>query len=163
MKIKHSLLGLILVIISIYSIRPATAMDLTASGTWSPTTGASDLAAGAGSNLIGSYQSNPDQVTLSVFATSGNTDNWRVDVRRSDTNWHGNLVLSIMRTGDGIGGGSIAGGFAYQSVGAADSAFFSGAGDRSAIPIQLEISGVSVQIPPSTYSTTVIFTVVDTQ
>jgi len=164
MSIRRSCVGLILtlIILSDYGAGSAAAMDIMGSGMWSPTIGASDLTAGAGSNLTGSYQSNSDQVLISISNTMGYDDNWRVDVRRSDTNWHSNFVLSVRRTGDGTGGGLIAGGGSYQSVGISDGAFFSGAGDRSDITIQLEISGVSIQIPPATYSTSIIFTVVDT-
>lgn len=154
---------LTLVILGAYGAGAGASIDIVGSGTWSPTIGASDLTAGAGSDLTGSYQSNSDQLLLGISNTLGNGDNWRVDVRRSDTNWHANFVLSVKRTGDGTGGGSITGGGTYQSVGASDAPFFSGAGDRSDIPIQLQISGVSIQISPATYSTSIIFTVVDTQ
>lgn len=153
---------LLLAALGAYGAGSDAAMDIAAAGTWSPTAGPSDLIAGAGSDLTSSYQSISDQLLLAISNTSGNDDNWRVDVRRSDTNWHASFVISVKRTGDGIGGGSIAGGSAYQSAGVSDAAFFSGAGDRDGIPIQLQISGVSVQIPPDTYSTAIIFTVVDT-
>lgn len=165
MNTKSSLLRLLLIlaIAGVCGAGPAAAMDITASGTWSQSTGRGDLVAGAGSDLISSYESESDQALVSISAASSDSDTWRVDIRRSDTFWHGNLVLSARRTGDGMGGGEIIGGLAYQPVGAVDSALFAGAGDRIGIPLQLEISGVSVQIPPGAYSTSVIFTVVDTQ
>ncbi len=84
-----------------------------------------------------------------------------MDVRRSDTLWHGNLVLSVRRTGNGSGSRAPIGGETYQAVSLADTTFYSGAGNHANVPVQFMISGVSVQVPPNSYSTTVTFTVVD--
>ena len=140
----------------------AEAMDIIATGNWSSTIDASDLVAGPGSDLISTYQSNSDQTLLTVSNTTGNDDVWRVDVKRTDTNWHNDFVFYVKRTGDGTGGGSITGGNTYQEVGTTNSSFFSGSGDRSNITIQLQLSGMSIQVPPDTYSTTITCTVVDT-
>jgi len=153
------MLGLLLV--SILCPSGAGAIEITATGPWSLTIDADDLVAGAGSDLVSTYESNADQAVIVISNTTGNEDNWRVDVKRSDTTWHNDFVLSVRRTGDGTGGGAITGGSGYQAVGTADSAFFSGAGDRSNIPIQLQLSGVSLQVAPNTYSTTITYTVVD--
>jgi len=50
---------------------------------------------------------------------------------------------------------------ANQAVTASDSAFYSGAGDRSGVKVQLKISGVSLAVSPDNYSTSIVFTVVD--
>jgi len=139
----------------------AEAIDVTATGSWNRTVDASDLASGAGSDLVGIYESAVNATALTILNTTGNTDNWRIDVRRSDSTWHGNFVLYIQRTSDGSGGGSISGGLSYTAIGTTDSQFFSGAGDRSSVNLQYKLTGMSVSIPPNTYSTTVVFTVVD--
>ncbi|MHB0911938.1 MAG: hypothetical protein ACYC2Y_00650 [Armatimonadota bacterium] len=139
----------------------AIAIDISEAGSWTRTVDANDLTAGAGSNLTAIYASNADQGVIGIANTTGNGDNWRVDVRRADTNWNGDLVIAVKRTADGTGGGTISGGTAYQSVGTTDATLFSGSGDRSNILIQLQISGASVSVPPSTYSTSIIYTVVD--
>lgn len=139
----------------------ASAIDISVTGNLTRTIDTSDLQSGAGSNLISIYESVSDHGLMTLSNTTGNADNWRVDVRRSDTTWNGNLVLFVKRTGDGSGGGSISGGSGYQQITALDSQFFSGSGDRTNIPIQLKLSGVSITIPPNTFSTTVIYTVVD--
>ena len=139
----------------------AEAIDITATGSWNRTIDESDLAAGAGSDLIGIYESSVNATVLTVLNTTGNTDNWRIDVRRSDGTWHGDFILYIQRTSDGTGGGSISGGLSYIAIGTTDSQFFSGAGDRSSVNLQYKLTGMSISIPPNTYSTTVVFTIVD--
>jgi hypothetical protein len=139
----------------------AEAIDITATGSWNKTIDTSDLASGAGSDLVGIYESTVNATVLTVLNTTGNTDNWRIDVRRSDSTWHGDFILYIQRTSDGTGGGSISGGLSYITIGTTDSQFFSGAGDRSSVNLQYKLTGMSVSIPPNTYSTTVVFTIVD--
>lgn len=130
-------------------------------GSWSPSIGVNELLAGAGSDLISSYESNSSIEDVTITGTANADDAWRVDVKRTDSIWNGLLALSVKRTSDGAGGGSIAGGTFYQVIDAIDSVFFSGAGDRSSVTMQLKLSGVSLQIPPDTYSTTITYTVVD--
>jgi len=139
----------------------AYATDITATGSWTLTIGAGDLVAGPGSDLIGTYESAAAQVSFDIINVPGLDGQWRVDVRRSDTAWHADLVLWSRRTGDGAGTGSIAGGTVYQSVGATDAEFFSGGRDRTGIDVQFQLTGVSVSVPPATYTTTVVYTVVD--
>ena len=140
----------------------AHAIDVTIFGSgWSPSIGVVNLLAGAGSDFISAYDNSSNPGTITISGTSGDSDAWRVDVRRTDGIWHGNLALSAKRTGDGAGPGSISGGETYQVVATTDSAFFSGAGDKGNVPIQLELGGVSLQVPPGNYSTTITYTVVD--
>ena len=131
----------------------AAAPAITAIGNWSLTIDSGDLVGGAGTDLIETYESGADETLIAISNMAGNEDNWRVDVRRTDTSWHGDLRLWVRRTGDGSGAGSITGGTSYQEVSSTDGAFFSGAGDRSGIPIQLQLTGVSLQVPPESYST----------
>jgi len=140
----------------------AEAIDISAVGSWSDTIDASDLQAGAGSNLIDTYESVAGATVLTISNTTGNTDNWRVDVRRTDTAWHSNLHLYVKRTSDGSGSGSISGGLSYIEITTIDSQFFLGAGDRSGINLKYKLTGMSVSVPPNAYSTTVTYTVVDT-
>ncbi len=142
----------------------AAAIDIAATGSWSPTTTAGDLVSGAGSELVTSYESTAGSLTIDISATTGAGDAWRVDVRRSDTNWPtgAGVVLSIKRIDDGAGSGAISGGTGYQAVTTSDVEFFSGSGDRTDVDIQLKVSSVSLLIAPDNYSTSVVYTVVDT-
>lgn len=131
------------------------------SGNWSLLVDDSDLQGGAGSNMKPSYESTGSPSYVTVYGTSGLSDNWRIDVKRIDSVWDPNLTLSVKRTTDGTGLGPIAGGDSYMQIGPTDSAFFSGSGDRNNIPLEMELGGMSLQVPPSTYSTTIVYTVVE--
>lgn len=134
------------------------AISITATGSWSETIDASDLTAGAGSNLIDTCQSAADAVSIDIAATSGN---WKLDVKKINSNWHDDLHLYIQRTSDGAGPGSISGGDSYQEITDIDINFFSGNGDRSNVSVQLKLTGVSIQVPPGVYTAAVYYTVSD--
>jgi len=141
---------------------PAQAKDITVLGNWSLTIGPADLVGGAGTNLNSTYQSDPAQVYVTISNCTRTTEKWHVNVKRTDTVWDSQLQLWVQRTGSGVGSGWLWGGGAtYQQVGLTDGYFFYGKGDLSSIPIQLELTGVSVSIAPGTYSTTVTYTLVD--
>jgi hypothetical protein len=140
----------------------AGAIDITTGGGWTETVDQTDLTSGAGSDLNDAYESLATASSVNVTTTTGDSDNWRVDVRRSDAGWHGDLSVYISRTSDGTGTGSISGGTTYMVVGASDTAFFSGAGDRTGIDVQYKVTGMSVQVDPASYGTTITLTVVDT-
>lgn len=144
----------------IFFVGKTEAIDITAVGSWSLSITSADLAAGAGSDLKSDYESAADAVSISISATAGASDSWRIDVKKVDTNWQGNLILYIKRTSNGTGG-SVSGGTAYQEVTDINTSFFSGSDDVSGVKAQLKLSGVSVQIPIDTYTTTVYYTIVD--
>jgi hypothetical protein len=146
----------------LWAAPPGRAIDLAAAGSWSQTIDAGDLVGGAGSALTASYESAQDQVSLSIQNTTANDDSWRVDVHRLDINWPPACNLSLRRTGDGVGLGAILGGDSYQVISTSDAALFSGAGDRNGVDLQLKLDGLSIQVAPGTYSTTVICTLIDT-
>ena len=135
--------------------------DIRAEGGWSDLMiDAGYLMGGAGTDLIDMYESNSDATLLDIRFPKKD-ELWRFDVRKSDTTWFSDLSLYIRRTGSGSGSGSISGGNSYIEILDMDREFFSGNGHLNNIPLQYKLSGVSVQVPPGTYSTTVIFTLVD--
>ena len=140
----------------------ALGIDISTVGSWTETVDAADLISGAGSDLVDTYESTVNEVVITVLNTTGSSDNWRVDVRRSDTTWSGSFVLWVERTGAGTGAGSISGGTTYQEVTTIDATFFSGAGDRNGVDIRLRLTGMSVSASPNNYLSSVIYTVVDT-
>jgi len=139
----------------------AEAIDLSASGSLMRTVNASDIVAGAGSNLPTTI-SDAAATNLSIANTSGSSDQWRIDVKKSDATWHNALKLHVKRISDGSGSGTVTGGLSRIEITGTDIPFFSGAGDRSGLFLSYELVGMSVAVSPNTYSTTVIFTVVDT-
>jgi len=134
--------------------------SITVTGAWFETIDKNDLISGAGSDLKDTYTSVSGQVSIDISGTTGPTDAWRVDVRKQDDNWNNNLHQYVRRTSDGSGG-SVGGGASYQSVTDIDTPFFSGSGDATDIKVQLRLTGVSIQIPPSSYSAVLYYTVVD--
>jgi len=138
------------------------ATDIGGTGGWTDLViSSSDLQGGAGTDLQGSYTSGEGATTLNVTGTSGSDDAWKVQVRMDNTSWQSEVILSVQRKGDGSGAGSISNGTSYTTVGTSDVYFFEGTGDKTDIPVQYEISGMSISMPPGTYSTTLTFTVVD--
>jgi hypothetical protein len=135
-------------------------INITVAGSWLLTIDATDLVDGAGTGLIDTYENIADAVSISISGTTGASDTWRVDVKKVDTDWYGSFHLYVQRTSEGTGG-SVSGGAAYQEITDMNQSFFDGSDDVSGIGIQLKLSGVSVQIPPDTYATTVYYTVVD--
>jgi hypothetical protein len=137
-----------------------SAISISVSGSWSTVIDVSDLQGGAGTNLVPSQESPLNGSSLTVSQASGL--NWQVSVRKIDGTWPSGLGLAVERTSNGSGSGSIAGGTAYLTVTSTDQSFFTGRGNRSTVYLRFQLSGLSVNIPPSTYSTTVIYTVVQT-
>ena len=137
----------------------AAGIDITVTGSWTRAITVLDVAGSAGSDLTPSYQSAAGAMVLEI-SKAGNS-NWRVDVRRLDTNWHANLALDIRRTSNGSGSGSVSGGTAYQAVGTTYQSFLTGSKNLRDIQLQLQLRGVSVALPADTYVTTVYFTVVE--
>lgn len=153
--IKCSILILLPVLISGGA---GAAISITVTGSWSETIDELDLQAGAGSDLIGTYESASDAVSISI---SGAVSTWRLDVKKVDTNWHSDLILWVRRTTVGTGG-TVSGGTDYLQVSGTDQPFISGSGDVSGIAVQLKLSGMSIQVPQDTYTTTVYYTALDT-
>ena len=134
------------------------AINIEVTGNWSETINAARLQAGAGSDLIDTYESAVDVAYIDISATTGS---WSIDIRKVDTNWHANFHLYVRRTSDGNGSGSISGGSSYQEITDTDQSFFGGNRARSYVDLQLRLTGVSIQVPPDIYTTTVYYTVIE--
>lgn len=138
--------------------REIQAISITVTGSWSETIDESDLQAGPGSDLRAKYTSAKDQISIDIGDTAAN---WEVNVSKFDTNWHPDFQLSVKRTSKGTGPGSIKGGNSGQQVTDVSQQFFYGSETRDNVEVQFKLDGVSVQIPPDTYLTTVYYEVVE--
>jgi len=155
---------LVLFGIGLWTGQHLMAQQITVTGTWTLTITEANLQNGPGSDLTDTYVSNANQVYVSIQKSGvGWFTNWywRVDVRKSDSHWHGNFHLDVLRSGNGFGFGTITGGTSYREITDVDQSFFSGSRHRILIGLQYRLRGVSVQIPTDTYTTTVIYTVVE--
>lgn len=138
--------------------------DIVVKGGWSLTVDESNLAGGAGTDLIDTYESDLEALEIRIRKgglTKFDDWYWRVDVNKSDFNWHQDFRLDVRRTSDGTGEGNISGGSAYREVTDSPDTFFSGSRNRSQIGVQLRLRGMSVSVPPDDYSTTVYYTVIE--
>jgi len=150
----------LIIIFFLLFLPEARAIDISAAGGWNETIDATDLIAGAGSGLRSTYTSAENTTTLNITRARGKDYYWRVDIRRSDTNWPTGLTLYVRRKSDGTGYGSISGGTAYMPISTTDQTFFNASDNRSGIDCQYQLSGMSIDISPGTYSTTIVYTVI---
>lgn len=121
----------------------------------------------AGSNYAGTYESAANQILLTasipLLLSSG-----KVSVHyEGNPTWNSNLILQAKRTGDGSTLCllcTITGGTAYQTVTLTDIELFritaiAALASYTNIPIQLQLSGVSVTVPAATYNSRLVFTI----
>ena len=139
----------------------ACAVDIYATGGCNFIIDSSCLVGGAGSDLMKSFESKLDATVINITGTGGSGDAWQVRVRKSGVSKLHGVTLYVKRTGNGSGSGTVSGGSSYVAVETSDTDFFEGSGDRTDITVQYKVSGISIKIPPGTYSTVVTFTVVD--
>lgn len=161
MKSTTSRLNTVLLILSLACPSVALPLDITVMGSWNKSIDKNDLVSGAGSDLLGTHNSNSNQVTIDVYGTTGGGDNWRLDVNLTGNTCNPSLGFLVRRTSSGTGG-SVSGGLDFQLLTAQDAPLFTGAGDVSGIEIQLQLTGASVQIPASSCNSSIYYTVVDT-
>lgn len=121
----------------------------------------------AGSDYSGPYQSAVNQVllTASIPVLLGSA---KVSVHyQANPTWNNSLLLSTRRTGNGTTVCllcSITGGTNYQTLTLTDVELFritavAALAAYSNIPIQLQLSGVSVTIPAAAYNSRAVFTI----
>ena len=149
----------VLLIIVLMEAKSFAGTSITVTGDWIETIDSLDLQGGPGGSLISDYESEPNVGEIRIRGAG--LGSWRVDVGKIDINWHSNFRLYVHRTSPGQGKGDISGGKSYQEITDVDQPFFSGSRSRREIFIQLKLIGVSILVPPGTYSTTVRYTVVD--
>lgn len=181
MKLKPEILKWIILALILTFCNALRAQSISASGSWTPSVtpiteagnnyASSTLESAANQTLISVSMPPQDLLFIISFA-----NNYQVWVKRTDSgpNWNtAGLQLFVKRTGSGTGGGTslllvpsaINNGLTYQQITTSDVQFFDGYNfgnsTRSGIPIQYQITGVSVLVPAATYSTTITYTLVD--
>ena len=142
----------------IWMIPDGRAIQVSVTGDWTLTIDETDLIAGPGSDLNPQYPSATDQITVDITQTG---KNWTVYIQGSVTNWHSDLSVYVRRTSDGTGNGSISGGTNWMQVTLGSQQFFQGRRRRLGINAQFGLTGMSVQVPPDTYSGTITYTIIE--
>ena len=122
----------------------------------------------AGNNYSSAITSVANQTTLTISVGLALLTSWKVFVRKQDATWNASLSVWVRKTGDGTGIlvpvlGTISpnGATSYVQLTATNQEIFSGFSNRFNVPMQYELRGLSVLIPTGSYSTSVIFTVID--
>lgn len=133
------------------------AVDINVTGDWNTLAGADDLIGGAGTDMRPETTSAGGACSLDVSNTD--TESWTVRVSRDNDDWPSGVTLSVRRTGDGSGPGSVWGGTSYVTVDGSERTLFSGLGDRSNVQLQLRLQGRSIDQSPDVYASTLTYSV----
>ena len=138
-----------------------SAITIQVSGVLNLVLGEAALDGPPGSNLRPEYESSRDKIRITVFEQY--YLRWQVNVRKTDNNWHPDLHLFIRRTSDGNGDPTsrVIGGLDYREISDFDRGWFRGGGNRDNINAQLKLTGVSVSLPVDTYTTIIMYTVIE--
>jgi hypothetical protein len=137
-------------------------LNITATGSWTQSIDKNNLTGGPGTDLTNTFTSAQNTTLITITGTTSKRDNWQINIKRINTTWAGSLLVFAQRTSNGTGTGTISGGQAYIQVTTNDTTFFTGAGNRNGVQIQLQLTGASLTVPPNQYSTTIQYTIIDT-
>lgn len=156
------MLKIIKIVTLFFWVIAAQAQSITATGGWSYTFGTVN---DAGSNLSTTAISSAIDQTIISFSGFPKNAIYTVRVHKSDIDWNASLVLSVVRTSNGIGGlsSSISGGTTPFALTSTPQIYFTGdvgKGDGfTGINNQYQITGQTVLIPAKTYTTSVVYTI----
>jgi hypothetical protein len=110
-------------------------------------------------------ESTPNQTVLSVENNISKVYNgsWHIDVQKINNNWPSQLTLEIRRSNSGKSNNfdNLIGGSIYQNLGNSPQFFFQGKGIVTDINLQYNLKGLSVLIPVDTYTTQILFTLIE--
>lgn len=133
-------------------------INVTVTGSWIIPIGESDIST-IGNDYPAAFTSTDNQTTLFLDPKNKNKSIY-VYVTRSDIAWHNNLTLKIRHTSTNI---NIIGGSSFTTITNSQSPvtpLFNWKGDFITIPLQYEITGISVLLPVASYSTIITYTVI---
>ena len=123
----------------------------------------------AGNDFPASIE-NESALYVSITKFSGGNYNanqkWKINILKSDLIWNPNLILEVIRTGDGRrpdnpGNTIISDGTSYQTITNTSNYFFSGKSEIVNIPINFKLSGVSITMGAKNFETNIYLTVYD--
>ena len=150
---------LLLLLVGLY-YRAESAPKIRVSGKWLENLKATDITGGPGTDFKADFESAADAVDITISKTSTPTSEWKIEVKRIDTNWDPSLVIWVMRTSDH--GDLVSGGTGYQEVTDEYVDFIQGTGGISKIELQFRLDGVSAGvITADDYSTDLYYMVTE--
>ena len=138
------------------------AQKISVRGNWNMTLNAANIGK-AGLDYKSSYVSKKQQATISISPIPNSWYNkqfmpLKVYVEKEDYNWHPNIVLEIKVVSRKHGNSS---GTRFQEITNHPNFFFQTVGEKKNIPIQYRVSGLSVTLPVDSYTTEIIYTVLN--
>ena len=158
LKLKYIIILIFLITAQLLSAQ----VVLRARGKWRERINKQDLVGGAGSDIVTPITSDPDEVQIRIRKTADPiTTPWRLDIRKIDINWHSDLNIFVQRTPGGTGGGTISGGMSYLEILDMDQLFFTGTGSWELIPLQFQITGLTVSVGVDDYVTEIYYTLTE--
>ena len=90
---------------------------------------------------------------------------WKINIQKTDVNWHPDIVIETKRTGNGnrpwYGQGSvnIHDGVTYQAITNTPTYFFRGRNEILNIPVSIKLSGISLVMGAQDFETNILLTV----
>ncbi len=154
----------VLALLLFFNSQVQAQLAIVVSGNWSTVLPVGSVTE-AGNDFVSTYTSATNQVLLSYYRIQGNSPfGYRIDIRKNDIDWNPTLKLSARRTGEGIplqGNTTITGGLNFLLLTNTNQTFFSGTRGRDNVPVQFQLTGVSVLIPAKTHTTNVVFTITE--
>jgi hypothetical protein len=141
MKRRGKFISFLVLIIFITVAKYAEGIEISVASSWNLAIDDRYLRWGI---LQNRYESDIDGVNITISNSDGGR--WKLYVRRNDINWHSDFVLKLRRGRNEV------------TVETTNKEFLEGKGDAS-YRIQVILEGVSLQISPDTYVTTVIYTI----
>ncbi len=141
-----------------------TAQKLTVSGNWNLSIN-SALISDAGVNLASTALSPTNVTIIDVDVQPRNSYNrqykpQRVLVQKVDNVWNAGLTIWCKRTVT-VANPNITLGTNFQQITNNSLLFFNTVGEQPNIPIQYQLSGISLLVPATNYSTTILYTLLD--
>ncbi len=143
---------------------PVQAQKLTVTGNWNLSINSSYIS-DAGVNLATTVLSPTNVTIIDVDVQPRNSYNrqyksQRVLVQKVDNVWNVGLTLWCKRTIT-VTNPNITLGTNFQQITNNSLLFFNTVGEQFNIPIQYQLSGLSLLIPANNYSTTILYTLLD--
>lgn len=130
-------------------------------GSWTKNINASTIS-DAGNDYPSAFTSAANQTQISIGIKNRNKPVY-IYVHKNDAAWNSNLILKVRRTSNGTNNNTIVlGGSSFQTItntGTISPYLFSCEGYDTTVPLQYEITGLSVLLPVQTYSTMVVYTI----
>lgn len=152
------------IVVLVFSAYVIQAQKITVTGGWNVSINSSAVS-DAGNNLTSTVLSPTNATIIDVDVVPKSSYNrqykpQRVLVQKADNVWNTDLVLWCKRTVT-TQNANISLGTSFQQITNNAVLFFNTVGEQFNIPIQYQLTGISLLVPATNYNTSIIYTVLD--